>query len=270
MRCLTSSALMPARCPAAVLSHPSLAASLSLRRGQGCFPRALLPAWRPQNPTSQVTTAQIHHGDLGLLPGSLPQLHQSFSRREVPFPGVQVYKCTQLSLVYKCPVHKNFKKADAWLSVLESSDCTPGSPALSRSWYRPSDRYIHAKSLRNSRSGERNRGVHMDPPGYPAVELVLSKVPEETQDLCSPTQSPFLRLLAAQSSTNVTALTARLCLRGMRAVPDVAEAALLGCRNTCHLLQPRASQSLFISIPRCAYGGTVSRRPAARSARLAG
>lgn len=46
---------------------------------------------------------------------------------------------------------------------------------------------IHiAKSLRNSRRGEHNGDGHMDPPGYPTAELVLSKVPEETQDLWQP------------------------------------------------------------------------------------
>lgn len=170
---------MPARCPAAVLSHPSLAASLSFQSGQGCFPTALPPARRPQNATSQVTMAQIHHGDLRLVLGSLPQLHQSFSRREVP-------NAHRLSLVYQCPVHQNLKKGDAWLSVLEGSDCTPGSPALSHTWYRPSDRYPRAKFLRNSRRGEHNGDGHMDPPGYPTAELVLSKVPEGTQDLWQP------------------------------------------------------------------------------------
>lgn len=183
MHCLTSSALMPARCPAAVLSHPSLAASLSLQRGQGCFPTALPPAWRPQNATSQVTMAQIHHGDLGLVLGSLPQLHQSFSRREVP-------NAHRLSLVYQCPVHQNLKKGDAWLSVLESSDCTSGNPALSHTWYRPSDRYPCAKPLRNSRRGEHNGDGHMDPPGYPTAELVLSKVPKETGPVAAPQNRP--------------------------------------------------------------------------------
>lgn len=108
----TSSALMSARCPAAVLNHPSLVATLSHQRSQGCVPRALLPVERPKSPTSCMTTAHVYH--VNLLAGSQLQLHHHLASRKVLNAQLSP------SSLCKCPIQRNFKHADAWISVLRA------------------------------------------------------------------------------------------------------------------------------------------------------